>query len=123
MNSWVTTSVRVLRASGPWEAAATSALSADARGDTILKEEKSFLSSSQEDVSVNNFCIVEGASVCLLATHDVHFGKFADVCCSWLASAEFSVRYSVRGSFLWSFVAAPKLDSSSAAVGKPGMGI
>jgi hypothetical protein len=43
--------------------------------------------------------------------------------CSWLASAEFSVRYSVRGSFLWSFVAAPKLDSSSAAVGKPGMGI
>lgn len=87
MNSWVTTSARVLRSSGLWEAAATLALTADARGDTILKEEQSFLSSSQEDVSVNDFCIVDGASVCLLATHDVHFGKFTDVCCSWFASA------------------------------------
>jgi len=65
LNCWVTTSVRVLRTSGLWEVAATIALSADAGAGTISNI---FWSSSREDVSVNDFCIVEGASVCLLAT-------------------------------------------------------
>jgi len=65
LNCWVTTSVRVLRTSGLWEVAATIALSADAGAGTISNI---FWSSSREDVSVNDFCIVEGASV-LFACH------------------------------------------------------
>lgn len=99
--SWVTTSVRVLEASGLWEAAATIALLADARGGTISNL---FGALHREDVSVNNFCIVEGASVCLLATQDVHFGNL--------------LMFVAVGLHRQSFQFA---DGSLDVVGKPGM--